>query len=322
GDEADGLLHAERGRILVARQRGVDLAVPHVGAIAAGEHLDLAAAVGMLAQLLEQPRSRAHKTAPAARLLLREQNDGAVDADREHLLERGQIGIAAVVHDEGAVAAEPGADLLAGFGMDADQPRQGQELECALKIEGMGIDAARDRGALGTFLAAGLAALHVGAKAPAAQGDGQTGVGILTEQLALAGRRLGRTLTRLRELAGVAALRIAPAAGEGAVLAADLEAEPAQPAVGALARIPPPGPGREDVRPQKLVQRLEHIANPQVLDFADGAGEVAPEIAQHVLPFELAVGDEIELLLEVGGEIELHIALEEALQEGGDEAAL
>ena len=52
------------------------------------------------------------------------------------------------------------------------------------------------------------------------------------------------------------------------------------------------------------------------------AREVAPEVAQHVLPFELAVGDEVELLLEVGGEVVLDVALEEALQERRDEPAL
>src|SRR5262249_12542842 len=127
---------------------------------------------------------------------------------------------------------------------------------------------------------------------------------------------------RLRELARIAALRIARAADEGTVLAADLEAEPALPAVGALARIPALGLGRKDVRAQQLVQCLEHLPDAQVLDLAHGAGEIAPEVAQHVLPFELAIGDEIELLLKIRGEIELHIALEEALEEGGDEASL
>ena len=37
---------------------------------------------------------------------------------------------------------------------------------------------------------------------------------------------------------------------------------------------------------------------------------------------ELAGGDAVELLLEVGGEIELDVALEEILEEGGDDAAL
>ena len=93
-------------------------------------------------------------------------------------------------------------------------------------------------------------------------------------------------------------------------------------AVRALARVAALGLGREDVGAEDLVEGLQHVADAQVLDLVDGAGEVAPEVAQHVLPLELAVGDEVELLLEVGREVVLHVALEEALEEGGDEPAL
>ena len=85
---------------------------------------------------------------------------------------------------------------------------------------------------------------------------------------------------------------------------------------------PPSGLGREDVRAEQLVQRVQHLADAQVLDLPDAGREVAPEVAQHVLPLELAVGDEVELLLQVGREIVLDVALEEGLQEGRDEAAL
>ena len=85
----------------------------------------------------------------------------------------------------------------------------------------------------------------------------------------------------------------------------------------------PPSPlGGKMCGPEHLVQRFQHLADAQILDLVDGAGEVAPEVAQHVLPLELAVGDEVELLLEVGREVVLDVALEEAFEEGGDEAAL
>ena len=71
--------------------------------------------------------------------------------------------------------------------------------------------------------------------------------------------------------------------------------------------------------PSILVQRLEHVADAQVLDLADRRREVAPEVAQHLAPLEVAVGDEVELLLQVGGEVVLDVALEEALQEGDDQ---
>ena len=60
----------------------------------------------------------------------------------------------------------------------------------------------------------------------------------------------------------------------------------------------------------------------QVLGLADGGREIAPEIAQDLLPVDLVVGDPVELLFEVGGEIVFHVAAEEAFQERDDEAAL
>ena len=84
----------------------------------------------------------------------------------------------------------------------------------------------------------------------------------------------------------------------------------------------PSSRGGKDVRAQDLVEGFQHLADAQILDVVDRAGELAPEIAQHVLPGELAVGDEVELLLEVGGEVVLDVALEEAFEEGDDEPPL
>ena len=76
------------------------------------------------------------------------------------------------------------------------------------------------------------------------------------------------------------------------------------------------------MRAQKLVEGFQHVADPEILDLLDGAHEVLPEVPQDILPLELAVGDEVELLLQVRREVVLHVALEEAFQEAGDEAAL
>ncbi len=51
-------------------------------------------------------------------------------------------------------------------------------------------------------------------------------------------------------------------------------------------------------------------------------GEFLPEIAQQLLPVELAVRDFVQLLFQIGREIVSHIAVEEAVQEGGDQPAL
>src|SRR5690606_1218973 len=139
------------------------------------------------------------------------------------------------------------------------------------------------------------------------------------KQLAVRARRFRIAAGRdVAELARIAALRIVSAADEGAVLAGNLEAEPPGLARGAATRIGAVLPWRKDVRTEDLVQRFQHLADAQILDVVDGAGELAPEIAQHVLPGELAVGNEVELVLEVGGEIVFDIALEEALEERDD----
>ena len=86
-DQLDGLVDGDLFRIAVLGERGVDLAVLHIGAVAAGQHLDLAAlALGVLAEILEHGRRRARMR--PCRCLLGEQADGAVDADGEHLLDR------------------------------------------------------------------------------------------------------------------------------------------------------------------------------------------------------------------------------------------
>ena len=83
------------------------------------------------------------------------------------------------------------------------------------------------------------------------------------------------------ELPRVAALGIVAAADEGAVLAGDLERSGGRSrtlghARGSRAIVL----GREDVRPEHLVQRFQHLADAQILDLVDRAGELPPEVAQ------------------------------------------
>ena len=123
------------------------------------------------------------------------------------------------------------------------------------------------------------------------------------------------------ELAGVAALGIVRAADEGAELA-ELQRQPAVAAGRALARIAALGAGREDVRAEQFVQRLEHLGDTEVVGLGDIGRELPPELAQHLLPGDVAVRDLVELLLEVGGEVVFDVALEEALEEGGHQPSL
>src|SRR3546814_12408240 len=49
--------------------------------------------------------------------------------------------------------------------------------------------------------------------------------------------------------------------------------------------------------------------------------EGLPEVAQHAAPVDASAGDVVETLLHLGGEVVLHVALEEAGEEGDDQAA-
>ena len=95
-----------------------------------------------------------------------------------------------------------------------------------------------------------------------------------------------------------------------------LPAERAEPRIDAVAA------RREDMRPEKLVEAVEHLPGAQVLGAVDGDGEIVPEIAQQRLPVDLAIRDLVELLLEIGGEIVADVFGEEGFEEGGHQASL
>ena len=163
----------------------------------------------------------------------------------------------------------------------------------------------------------GFAELQIAAEAAAAHGDFEAGVRILAELAHAAALAVGAD----RKLAGELAFRIVGAADEAAE-PAELQPDPAVRAVRALARIAAVLARREQVRRQHLVERVDHLRDAQLLDVADRADEVGPEVAQQVAPGHLVVGDLVELLFEIGGEIVFDVAREEVLQERGEHAAL
>src|SRR3974377_1815304 len=122
-------------------------------------------------------------------------------------------------------------------------------------------------------------------------------------------------------LPGEVAFRIIRAADES-TKAAELEREPASPAIRALTSVAAVRGLREDVRLQQVVERVEHLRHAQVLDLLYRADEIDPEIVQHFLPVDLAVGDAVELFFQGGGKIVFDVVLEEALQETDYNAAL
>ena len=76
------------------------------------------------------------------------------------------------------------------------------------------------------------------------------------------------------------------------------------------------------MRAQHVVEHVQHLGDAQILDVVDRADEVAPEILQHLLPGNLVVGDAVELLFQIGGEVVFDIAREEVFQERDHDAAL
>ena len=88
-----------------------------------------------------------------------------------------------------------------------------------------------------------------------------------------------------------------------------------------MPRITTVGARREQVRRQHFIERIDHLRDFQILDLIDRDDEVAPEIAQHVAPRHLIVGNEVELFFETGGEIVLDVSGKKAFEEGDDDAS-
>src|SRR6202023_3735311 len=147
------------------------------------------------------------------------------------------------------------------------------------------------------FAAAAFAKLQIGPEAPRAHGDVEPGRRIFAEFL-VADFAVAVRSQRTR----IAAFGIIRAADEGAEFG-EFQPQPAVAAGRAYARIGAVLARREQMRRQHLIERVDHAGNLQILGAADGADEVAPEIAQHFAPRHFAVGDEIELFFEARGEI-------------------
>src|SRR3546814_9376874 len=70
--------------------------------------------------------------------------------------------------------------------------------------------------------------------------------------------------------------------------------------------------GGEEVRPEVAVERIDHLGDREVAGAGHGGAEGLPEVAQHAAPVDASAGDVVETLLHLGGEVVLHVALEEA----------
>ena len=201
--------------------------------------------------------------------------------------------------------------------------RQGEQRQRLLQRYACRAHALRQAGAL-RLLA--FAELDIGAETTVAQRDFEIRhrIGAEDAHARRALAALGRSLAiggGDGEGARIAAFRIVRATDEGAELA-ELQRELAVAAGRAHPRIGTVDLLREDIVAEDAVERLQHVADAQVLGLADRGLEFVPERAQQRLPVDLGIGDAVEILFEIRGEVELDIALEEALQERRDQHAL
>ena len=222
--------------------------------------------------------------------------------------------------DVGTIRADPGHDGLAGVGVRADDAGQGKEPEGALEVDRVGGHAARQGGAFWFLFFRRLSQLHVGAVRSVPEGDGKAArwVGAEVAGTAAAGAPR-RVAVGHRQGRGVTAIRVVRAADEGAELAeleveAPIAAGEARPRVGA-ALFP-----AEEMGAEEGIQGIQHVPHPEPPRSFHGDAEGAPEVAQHRLPFDAPARDVVELVLEVGGKAILHVTLEKAGQERGDQA--
>src|SRR2546430_3980719 len=215
-------------------------------------------------------------------------------------------------------AAETRGDRLAGLRMPAYFARQRQQFERQIELD-IGrrhvLRNARAPGLLALVVILGLAELDIGTEPSSLDHNVETGFRVLAQDTIGAGFAIGR------ERAGVTALRIIRAADEGAEFSG-LEVEPPRPAARALAGIAAVLARSIDVRPQHLVERIEHLGDAEILDVVDGADEIAPEVLQHLLPGNLVIGDAVDLFFQISGKIIFDVTPEEVFQEGDDDAAL
>ena len=124
----------------------------HIGAELAVEHLHIARAIRMRAEILQRRRPPARGEALGP--LRRQHVHRAVDADGENLFRRFQIHIGAVMQDERPEAAEIGNDGRLRFRMKPNLAGQRQEFQRRFKIDVIGVKGPRDGSALWLLLAA------------------------------------------------------------------------------------------------------------------------------------------------------------------------
>ena len=221
--------------------------------------------------------------------------------------------------DVGTEAADAGQDRFLCLGMSGDS--RGSESKPIACVKGE-FDGDRCFGQREPLRLLALALLHIGAKPAVAQGDLIACRRVLAQNPDARSLAIGGAIRAcVRQGAGEFAFGIIRAADKGAEFA-KFQRQLAIAAGRARARIRAVFLGGKICGARSSFRLSRTWVVRRSLVPASGAGKIRPEIAQHLLPVELVVGDMVEFLLKLGGEIIADIAGEEAFQKGRDETAL
>src|ERR1041385_7408870 len=214
-DQADRLVERDLVRHDVVRNGGVDAVVGHIRPVAALLYQDRSAALWMLANRAARIAAEAPSLAWVG-ALLGDQRHGAVEADRENLIDRVEACISLGVLDVRPEAADPGDDGLAVLRDLADLARQREELQGLVEIDVLDGPALRNARALRllAFVLRGLTELQIGPETAGLDRNIEACFRILAQHL------VGSRCPIGGELASEIAFRI--------VGAADKRAEPAE----------------------------------------------------------------------------------------------
>ena len=239
---------------------------------------------------------------------------GGVHAGFKHFGRVRQPAIGAVVRQIRAIAADARRDRFPRFRMRPDGARQVEQLDRPLDILRPGD--AHILGDGGPRRLFALTALHEPPKTARPHADRLACHRIIAQFLraivrpAIAGKR-----------PRVFAFRIV-GAGHERPEPAGLQAQPPRPALRAYARIDPVALVRKQERRQIFVQRGGHVRRPLLHDLGGFRLEIRPERPQQFQVAGIAGRHIIQLAFQARGEIILHIAREEPLQERRDQPAL
>ncbi len=257
--------------------------------------------------------------------LIRDQGDRPVFTDRQNIivgLERGKNATCLNIRTE---TTDIGLHFLASIGINPDNTRQSQKLfglgqvnDGWLQSLGQGCAFRFDlfRLAVLAFDFLFLAKLDVDAIRAFSKGD-LLACFLINAKDFWAGIKFGLGAVFIgNERPGIIAFRIVRAAQEGAKLA-ELEAQCPIRAFRAFMRVCSVFARRKQIVFQHHLKGIKDVSDLEFLGLVDIAFERLPEILENVFPFQLAHGNFIKLVFQIGGEVVLHIAFKEFRQEGG-----